>query len=89
MTLVLAKERTVEAIREALFANRTIAWFDESLAGKKEYLKAFFEESVETNFYEQTKNGKNYILKTALIFLLKWKWKEDQNLQFRPMAKPL
>jgi 3',5'-nucleoside bisphosphate phosphatase len=40
MTLVLAKERTLESLRDAVFAGRTIAWFGDSLAGKKEHLEA-------------------------------------------------
>lgn len=46
MTLVLAKTRTLEGIREAMFAKRTIAFFDNKLAGKEEFLKAIFEASV-------------------------------------------
>ena len=46
MTLVFAKNRSIESLKEALFANRTLAWFDNKLAGKEEYLKAFFEASV-------------------------------------------
>ncbi|MCF6358057.1 MAG: Sb-PDE family phosphodiesterase [Draconibacterium sp.] len=63
MTLVLAKERTENAIREALFANRTIAWYGNYLAGKEEYLKAFFEAAVEVQLYEKVKKGKIYIIK--------------------------
>jgi len=65
MTLVLASERTEEAVREALFANRTIAWFGDNLAGKEEYLNAFFRESVTVNYYGETRNGKNYIIKNS------------------------
>ena len=46
MTLVFAKNRSLESLKEALFANRTLAWFDNKLAGKEEFLKAFFEASV-------------------------------------------
>jgi predicted metal-dependent phosphoesterase TrpH len=63
MTLVLARERTEEAIREALFANRTMAWFGNNLAGKEEYLEAFFKESVSMTYYEKVKEGKVYIFK--------------------------
>jgi len=41
MTLVLVGERTEKVVREALFANRTIAWFGDNLAAKEEYLKLF------------------------------------------------
>lgn len=65
MTLVLAKERTEEALRDALFSNRTIAWFGHNLAGKEEYLKAFFEAAVEIKLYDETRNGKNYSVKNS------------------------
>ena len=65
MTLVLAKERTLESLREALFANRTIAWFGDKLAGKEEYLAAFFKEAVSIKYYDTTKKGKNYIVKNS------------------------
>lgn len=65
MTLVLANKRTKEAIREALFANRTIAWFGYNLAGKKEYLQAFYEASVSFRFYNEVKKGNDYIFKNA------------------------
>lgn len=63
MTLVLATQRTEEAIREALFANRTIAWFGNYLAGKEEYLKAFFYASVKIGFIGESQNGKSYSVK--------------------------
>lgn len=65
MTLVLAEERSEEAVREALFANRTIAYFGHQLAGKEEYLKAFFETSVDIKYYDEVKKGKNYIIKNS------------------------
>lgn len=46
MTLVFARERTLASIREAMFAQRTVAFFDNKLAGKEEFLKAIFEASV-------------------------------------------
>jgi hypothetical protein len=65
LTLVLAKERTEEAVREALYANRTIAWFGNNLAGKPEYLYAFFKASVTTRYFDETKHGKSYIVKNT------------------------
>jgi hypothetical protein len=46
MTLVFAKDRNIESIREAMFKNRTVAFFDNKLAGKEEFLKALFFASV-------------------------------------------
>jgi hypothetical protein len=38
ITLVFAEEKSETAIKEALFAGRTVTWFNEVLAGKKEQL---------------------------------------------------
>lgn len=46
MTLVFAKERTHDALKEALFAGRTLAYFNDMLAGKEEYAKPFFYQCI-------------------------------------------
>jgi hypothetical protein len=46
MTLVFAKERTLESIREAMFARRTVAWFNGHLAGSEKILGELFDKSV-------------------------------------------
>ncbi len=46
MTLVLAKERNIESIKEALFAKRSIAYFNGELAGKAEHLKGLLKASL-------------------------------------------
>jgi hypothetical protein len=46
MTLVLVRDRTIDCIKEALKDNRTIAFFNNKLAGTEEFLKAFFQASV-------------------------------------------
>lgn len=38
ITLVFAEDKTPESIREALFAGRTVAYFDDLLVGKEEHL---------------------------------------------------
>ncbi len=47
MTLVFAGDRSVEGMREALFAGRTVVYFDNKLIGKHEYLDALFRESLQ------------------------------------------
>ena len=42
MTLVFARERTHDALKEALFEGRTLAYFRNTIAGKEEYAKPFF-----------------------------------------------
>lgn len=46
ITLVLAKERTIESIKEAMFAQRTIAWAADMLWGTPKWLTALFKSSV-------------------------------------------
>jgi hypothetical protein len=47
MTLVFAQARTLEAVKEALFAGRTVVWFKDQLIGRKEYLEPLFKRCVE------------------------------------------
>lgn len=46
ITLVLAKERSVESVREAMFAKRTIAWAAGMLWGRDPWLPELFKASV-------------------------------------------
>lgn len=60
MTLVMAKERTAESIREALEAGRTIAWANKYLAGKEENVKNLFNACVKllpSHFSQENRNG--------------------------------
>jgi predicted metal-dependent phosphoesterase TrpH len=46
ITLVFAKENSVESMREAMFAGRTAAWFGNQLVGHSEHLIQLFNASV-------------------------------------------
>ncbi|HPT11944.1 MAG TPA: Sb-PDE family phosphodiesterase, partial [Bacteroidales bacterium] len=46
VTLVFAKERTSESIREALFASRTAIWYGDEVAGFKEFTEPLFYSSI-------------------------------------------
>ncbi len=46
MTLVMAKDRTPESVREALDAGRTVAWASKILAGKEEHVRDLFNACV-------------------------------------------
>ncbi len=46
MTLVFAKTRTHDALKEAMFAGRTLAYFRDIIAGKEEYAKPFFYQCI-------------------------------------------
>lgn len=46
LTLVFAEARTIESIKEALFARRTVVYWNNFLFGKKEFLEPLFYNSV-------------------------------------------
>lgn len=46
MTLVLAKEKTTEGIREALINHRTIAIFDHKMYGQEQFVKPMIEKCI-------------------------------------------
>ncbi|MFH0842302.1 MAG: Sb-PDE family phosphodiesterase [Bacteroidota bacterium] len=58
MTLVFAKERTHDSLKEAMFAGRTLVYFRDMLAGKEEYAKPFFYQCISVGkvFYETDRN---------------------------------
>ncbi len=47
VTLVFARERTVEGVREALFGRRTAVYWQDRLIGEAAYLRPLFEASLE------------------------------------------
>jgi 3',5'-nucleoside bisphosphate phosphatase len=47
VTLVFARERTGESVKEALQARRTAVWFDNTLVGREEFLVPLLESSLE------------------------------------------
>ena len=47
MTLVFAKDRTADSVKEALFAKRTAVWFEDKLIGREDVLAPLFAASVE------------------------------------------
>lgn len=57
MTLVFAKERTHDSLKEAMFDGRTLAYFQDMLAGKEEFAKPFFYQSISVGkpFYQNDK----------------------------------
>lgn len=98
MTLVMAKERTAESIREALEAGRTVAWASKYLAGKEENVRNLFDACVKlqpSHFNQKDKNGKVanfYEIKnnSDLYFELELKsGKGTKNITLYPMSSQL
>lgn len=47
LTLLFAKQRTPEGVKEALLAGRTVVWYKDRLIGRKEWLEPLFAASVQ------------------------------------------
>lgn len=58
MTLVLAKQKSEEAIKEALRDRRTVVYWKNNLIGEEKYLRAIFNESIAIISPEVTIKGK-------------------------------
>lgn len=58
MTLVFAKERSHDSLKEAIFAGRTLVWFKDILAGKEKYAEPFFYQCITVNkpYFQNDKN---------------------------------
>ena len=58
MTLVFAKERNHDSLKEAMFAGRTLVYFRDYIAGKEEYAKPFFYQCISVGkvFHENNRN---------------------------------
>ena len=55
MTLVFAKERSVEGVREALFAKRFLAFFGQKLAGDADLIKQLISKSLQVRVLDAKK----------------------------------
>ena len=65
MTLVLAKERSLPALREALDAGRTIVWCRNMLIGREQHLKALFDVCVQVNAPHHRQDGTLWVQMTS------------------------
>ncbi len=71
LTLTLAKERTVESVKEALFAGRTAVWHENKLIGRPEHLKLIYDAAVTVSPVHFTRGNRGYfeIANRALLEL--------------------
>lgn len=60
LTLVLAKERTIESVREALFAGRTAVWHGNRLIGKPENLRLIYDAAVTVSPVHFTRSNRGF-----------------------------
>lgn len=61
MTLIFAKEFTENGLKEALFAGRTVAYYQDNFYGNQEYLEALFKASLQIK--EVRKSGNRFSVK--------------------------
>lgn len=73
MTLILAQDNSLESLREALLAHRTLAYAYGSLAGEQQLLQDFFKASVSVKVLHVDSKGKKTVSltnNTSLAYLL-------------------
>jgi len=62
MTLVFAKDKTPESLKEALFAHQTLAYFDNSLAGDNTLLAKFMKASLKIEKISANDKRTSYLI---------------------------
>lgn len=62
MTLILAKERTIESIHEALNEHRTLIWWRDNIVGRKELLEPFVKACIPLTKYSFNGNQLTFLL---------------------------
>lgn len=62
MTLVFARDKTAEGIKEALISRRTALYFDDYIIARPTEAEAFFKASVQATTKRQTRNGEPILL---------------------------
>ena len=78
MTLILAHECTTEAVKEALQQGRCIAYFNNKLVGKEEYLAELFKQSVSIEHMCDDRKAAKVILinKSSFPYQIKYNGKD-------------
>lgn len=84
MTLVFAKEKSVDGIKDALVNRRTVVYYQNNLVGEYSYLKELFEKSIRIEKVERGKKviGVTIFNPTNVSFQLKKVKGNDPNLEF-------
>ena len=75
MTLIMAKDRSLESIREALEAKRTLAYSFGTVAGDEKLLQDLFNASVKVVYAAVEKPGRIYLQfenKSSIDFLIRF-----------------
>lgn len=96
ISLVFAKERTVESIKEALFEGRSVAWFKNTLIGNEKWLKELIRASISASYQDyigpssilqvdlENKSDARYILENRSEYSLQ---RQNDVLELLPHSK--
>jgi 3',5'-nucleoside bisphosphate phosphatase len=69
VTLVFAKERSQQSIKQALFNRQTVVWHQNSLIGRKEWLIPLINASIEIESFEYKYDNSSYKKDLAYVTL--------------------
>lgn len=72
MTLVFVKERSEEGVKEALFAGRTVACYNNNLSGTEKYLKEIIKKSLYVKVINKEKGTIEVCNKSDLSFQIRY-----------------
>ena len=85
MTLIFAKDKSLESLKEAIKAHRTIAWSFGIMAGKRQILEDFFKASVEFEVISTAPSGVRTVAiknNTSLEYILRFKGNPEHLAPF-------
>lgn len=75
MTLVFSQDCSLAAIKEALLAKRTVAFFNQHLTGKEEHVRALFESCISARIVSTDEQKKRYYIELSnnsdILYILK------------------
>ena len=82
MTFIFAKDKSLESIREALEARRTLAYGFNTLSGDEQLLKDFFAAGVKVEVIRESSSGTELMLTntTPLTYIIKQEGKNQQRV---------
>ena len=81
MTLIFAKDKSLESLREAIDARRTLAYSYGTLAGSEELLRKFFEASISIRQISVDKKGRRQIIVTNNSSVDWWLAREGRKIE--------
>lgn len=82
MTFIFAKDKSLESIREALEARRTLAYGFNTLSGEEQLLKDFFAAGVKVEVIRESSSGTELMLTntTPLTYIIRQDGKNQQRV---------